>query len=167
MARSKKLIFELDGEKVTTHELRRYSWNELYAVLKHIRPSVNNNTGVLIDACLSSGKDITEKMLWTIFKNITQDKDIPKHLRIITGWVIACYGYYNDHISTRLDEHRSWPKPVMRGKTRLPKFDNWRDKLFCPVCLRKYNPPKNYKNKEAILRHYGVWMKRHMKSEHH
>lgn len=167
MRKRKNIVFELDGEKCITHELRQYSWNDLYAVLRYVRPSVSNEAGVFIDACLSSGKGITEKMLWTIFEHITQDVDIPPDLKIIAGWVMACYGYYNSHISTRLDEYRPWPKPVMRGKTRPPRFDSWQDKLFCPVCLKPYSPPKNYKNKEAILKHFGVWMKKHMQHDHH
>ncbi|KKN14530.1 hypothetical protein LCGC14_0995330 [marine sediment metagenome] len=169
MAHRKKsrVLFDLNGKEYTTStsDIPRFDWQMLYKTLLHAKGLVEGRTELALDFALSSGRDTIHKILWDLLV-LLEEEISNKTARQVILWVIACYGYTHG-LSTSREEFKTWPHPTYPFKRNRVKFYDWREDMKCPLCLRRFIPPKNYKRKEPLLRKFKLWLANHLETEYH
>jgi hypothetical protein len=142
----------------------RFQWDDLYRVLVILKTVVQNAEVIfLLDTMLGTSRELVHQYLWNLIEEVNQDESITNSKTIACLWVIACYGYMHG-LKTELGS--PWPHPRPLKRIKYPVQKTWRDELKCPFCLRTYKPPKSFRTKEAILKRFGFWMKKHLCEPH-
>jgi hypothetical protein len=145
----------------------RFTWQDLYLAIDTLKNRVRGKLlKEILASFLSNGREVTHAFLWKAIELLKKEKMLDTDDAVkACAWVMAAYGYMHG-CSTNEDGTGSFPHPAPIRYKKLRKLVDFRDKLVCPVCGHRYKIQKRLKNKAAIYKAYGSWMKVHMREIH-
>lgn len=144
------------GTKFVTGEVFTPKWSDAQAALGRIRELGLEEElmpfGTNLRVCIRY-RDIANKVIPDILARAEYRKvHTVAPLRVMAVlWVLACYNY-------------KWcggPYPGTIEKQKLTPIRQPIKKFVCPYCGTEWEPPKNYKNRQPILRAFGKWIRTH------
>ncbi len=168
----RKLRFTLKHrpkDKFVVGTIYRFKWADLYRALQIVNSQVHSEElRVKLTSLMGSTREMVHNNLFEVLQSLEYDKSVKTDLVKCAGWIIACYGYTKGLSTLTLDESStSWPHPAPLKKRRKTRFYDYRVELKCPICGRRFEPPKRYKTKAVILKWFGVQLKNHLEREAH
>ncbi len=168
----RKLRFTLKHrpkDKFVVGTIYRFKWADVYRALQIVASQVQDaELQLKLNSLLGSDRDMVHSYLFEVLQALEYDGSVNSDMVKCAGWVIACYGYVRG-IPTLGGEDSSttWPHPAPLKRRRKTRYYDYKEELKCPICGRRFEPPKRYKSKAIILKWFGVQLKDHLGKEAH
>ncbi len=168
----RKLRFTLEHrpkDKFVVGTIYRFKWADMYRALQIVASRVQDvELQTKLNSLLGSNREMLHAHLFEVLQALEYDGSVNSDVIKCAGWVIACYGYIKG-IPTLGGEDSSttWPHPAPLKRRRKTRYFDYKDELKCPVCDRRFVPPKRYKTKKVILKWFAGQLGKHLVKEAH